>query len=51
MSRTMPGDLVPPIYGTKSAVRDNKISCNIYEPKTISGDLIREKETNNNKKV
>ena len=32
-------------------IRDNKISCNIYETKTISGDLISEKKTNNKKKV
>ena len=50
MSRTMPGDLGKCSSYIRYEVRDNKISCNIYETKTISGDLISEKKTNNNKK-
>ena len=50
MSRTMPGDLGKCSSYIRYEVRDNKISCNMYETKTISGDLISEKKTNNNEK-
>ena len=40
-----------PIYGTKYSTTKSVVNNNsIYETKTISGDLISEKKTNNNKK-
>ena len=39
-----------PIYGTKYSTTKSVVNNSIYETKTISGDLISEKKTNNNKK-
>ena len=42
---------VAPIYGTKYSTTKSVVNNNsIYETKTISGDLMSEKKTNNNKK-
>ena len=40
-----------PIYGTKYSTTKSVVNNAIYETKTISGDLISEKKTNNKKKV
>ena len=39
------------IYGTTYTTTKSVVNNSIYETETISGDLISEKKTNNNKKV
>ena len=52
MSRTMPGEQgnAIPIYGKTYSTTKSVVNNSIYETKTISGDLINEKKTNNQKK-